>query len=218
MTKRFANRIAVGAVLALCTVAAACSGKIVDENDITATVKGRVVNQNGAGIENVRVRIINNLDVRDVLTDTAGAFEMKTLPAGEYALSIGKPANYALAAGQQNPRNISITAQSTNTFNFNLVPAQGSPADPAVWSVTVNDYFFYSPEITVPKGATVTWQSYGSDLHTVTTETVTGEKLDSGAMRRGQRYTHTFTNSNEVVQYHCIYHESMIGTVRVVDQ
>jgi plastocyanin len=215
MTKLFANRVAAGAVLAFLTLAG-CSGNVVNENDTTAIVKGRVADETGRGIEKVRVHVINNLDIRDVFTDTAGAYEIKTLPAGIYDLSITKPANYVLAAGQSNPRNITITESSTNTFNFNLTRSQGSPAGTAVWSITINDYFFYSSEITVPKGTTVTWQNYGGDAHSVTTDT--GEKLESGTMRRGNRYSHTFNTTNEVVQYHCIYHpDRMFGTIRVVE-
>lgn len=216
MTKLFANRVAAAAVLTLLALGG-CSGKITNENDITVTIKGRVVDESGRGVEKVRVHLVNNLDIRDVQTDTAGAFELKTLPAGIYDLSITKPANYVLAAGQVNPRSITVTEMSTNTFNFNLTRSPGSPAAAAVWSVTVNDYFFYSPEITIPKGTTVTFQSYGGDVHSVTTDAVTGDKLDSGALRRGQRYAHTFNTSNQVVQYHCIYHDRMIGTIRVVE-
>jgi plastocyanin len=215
MTKLVARCVTAGSVLAL-SIVAGCSGNVVNENDLTATVTGKVTDNTGVGVPNVRVHLINNLDLRDVQTDTAGVYTIKTMPAGEYELSITKPKDYTIAAGVLNPRNISITTSSTNTFNFSLVRAPGSPAAAGPWSVTVNDYFFFSPEITIPKGTTVTWQSYGGDAHSVTVEV--GEVFTSGIMRKGQRFSHTFNTSNTVIQYHCIYHpDIMFGTVRVVE-
>jgi plastocyanin len=224
MSKLSARSFAAGSVLAV-AIMAGCSQDAANVNDcntmpetcdITGTVTGKVTDNTGAPVPNVRVHLVSNIDIDDVKTDTAGVYTFKGEPANNYVLSITKPPNYIIPSTVTNPRNIVIAEKGTTSYNFALVSSPGSPQGPGQWSVRVQDDFFASSDITVPKGTTVTWQSYGVDTHSVTSESQ--ELFDSGSMKIGNRFSHTFNTSNEILQYHCIYHpDIMFGTIRVVD-
>ena len=75
---------------------------------------------------------------------------------------------------------------------------------------------YYDPQdITVPVGTTVLWINNDNTIHTVTSgnpeDGATG-LFDSSIMDAGATFEHTF-NSPEIVDYYCIVHPWMIGSV-----
>ncbi len=75
-----------------------------------------------------------------------------------------------------------------------------------------NSDYAYSPSaITVTVGDAVTWTNNGSvpEGHTVT-----GDGLDSGTLRQGESYSHTFTATG-TFSYLCTLHPFMTGSVTV---
>lgn len=96
-------------------------------------------------------------------------------------------------------------------------------ADPVVQTrvtaVDMTDNLRFSPQtVTVRAGDTVVWQNTSSSTHTVTAEQVPAGAVafDSGSLRPGAQFSHTFTVPGEY-RYYCEPHRGMgmVGTVVV---
>lgn len=77
--------------------------------------------------------------------------------------------------------------------------------------VTIQNYAFTPPTISVPVGATVTWVNNDPVAHTASSDTGV---WDSGVIQPGASYSHTFTQAGTFT-YHCRIHPSMMGVVMV---
>lgn len=99
-----------------------------------------------------------------------------------------------------------------------VLPACGggdeAPAPAAAPVVQIVDFDFEPAKVEVPVGGTVEWvyAEDGSSVHTVTFE----GGPDSGAVRPGETYRHTF-DAPGTRSYVCIYHPEMTGTVDVTE-
>lgn len=90
-----------------------------------------------------------------------------------------------------------------------------SGAATATDAVTVQNFAFSPANITVKKGATVTWTNKDSTTHTATeNDGQTGP--DSGDLATGKSYSFTY-NTAGTFKYHCSIHPDMTGTVTVTD-
>jgi len=70
--------------------------------------------------------------------------------------------------------------------------------------------FAFSPDtITVTTGTEITWINEDSTVHTVT-----GADFESGEIKPGQSFNHTFSSPG-TYDYHCSIHSSMTGQVVV---
>jgi len=82
-------------------------------------------------------------------------------------------------------------------------------------AVTIQNFAFSPANITVKKGATVTWTNKDSTAHTVTeTDSQTGP--NSGDVNPGSSYSFTFSTPG-TYHYHCSVHPEMVGTVTVTN-
>ena len=130
------------------------------------------------------------------------------------------------------------TACSDSSVARDAVPANSSAAAPATtgskppsaeFGVTLNDSNRFQPmSLTVPKGATVSWNNAGQTTHTVTADPAkamnkadavlpTGaEAWDSGSVAGGQSFSRTFGVPGTYT-YFCLPHESigMVATLIV---
>ncbi|MGB8217524.1 MAG: cupredoxin family copper-binding protein [Candidatus Methanoperedens sp.] len=88
-------------------------------------------------------------------------------------------------------------------------PKTTQPA--AANTVEIKGLAFIPDNITIAKGATVTWTNLDSVEHTVTGE---GNDLDSPILGQGQTYSFTF-NETGTFEYQCHIHPNMIGKVIV---
>src|SRR5215216_5834367 len=79
---------------------------------------------------------------------------------------------------------------------------------------TPSNYAFSPRSITISTGTRVTWKnkSDASEGHTVT-----GDGLDSGTLKQGDKYTFKFKKSG-TYKYLCSFHPNMKGTVKVNKQ
>jgi plastocyanin len=122
-----------------------------------------------------------------------------------------------------NPRLIAGTmAAATVLFGAALaVGADASralsapPATPAAVSVSVSiqDYAFVAPSITIAPGTTVVWTNKDDDPHTVTAD---DGSFDSKGLGQGDSYTHVFATAGRY-PYHCAAHPFMKGVVIVAE-
>ncbi len=76
-------------------------------------------------------------------------------------------------------------------------------------SVTIKDFEFVAPSVTVNVGDTVTWTNQGPTGHSAT-----GDGFDTGIMDAGQSGSHTFDSAG-TFSYICTPHPNMKGTVIV---
>jgi plastocyanin len=77
--------------------------------------------------------------------------------------------------------------------------------------VTIKDYAFTPPTLTVPAGTIVTWTNDDAVPHTATAQ---DGSFDSGNLNPGQSYSFTFPTPG-TYPYVCQYHAGMQGTIVV---
>ena len=79
-------------------------------------------------------------------------------------------------------------------------------------TVVIKNFSFKPAHITIKRGTRVRWINKDSTAHTATANN--GRSFDSGRLRPGQRYTHTFKSAGKK-PYHCEIHTDMKGTITV---
>jgi plastocyanin len=78
--------------------------------------------------------------------------------------------------------------------------------------VLIQNFRFKPAHITIKRGTKVRWINKDSTAHTATANN--GRSFDSGRLRPGQRYTHTFKSAGKK-RYHCKIHPDMRASVVV---
>lgn len=132
------------------------------------------------------------------------------------ALALGSKNNNNSAtpppAPTSNPSSSEPTSNTnSSTTNPTPTPTPEAGASSSVSIVNMN----YSPaDITVKKGATVTWTNNDDVAHTVTADS--NNAFDSGNMDKGKTFSHTFDTAGTFA-YHCTYHSNMHGKVTVTE-
>ena len=76
-------------------------------------------------------------------------------------------------------------------------------------SVTIQNFAFHPPTVSIGVGDTVTWTNRDDAPHTAT-----GSGFDTGTLNKGQSGSHTFTKAGRF-SYICSIHPNMKGTVLV---
>ena len=86
-------------------------------------------------------------------------------------------------------------------------------AGPAVatMAVSIHNFAFNPPVITVPVGATVTWTNDDIEQHTATAD---DKSFNSDAINNGKGFSFTFSKAG-TFRYSCLIHPDMIGQVIV---
>jgi plastocyanin len=78
-------------------------------------------------------------------------------------------------------------------------------------TVVIKNFSFKPAKITIKRGTKVIWINKDSTAHTATAN---NGAFDSGLLRKGQRYSHTFKSAGKK-RYHCVPHPHMMGSVTV---
>ena len=79
-------------------------------------------------------------------------------------------------------------------------------------TVVIKDFSFKPAHITIKRGTKVIWINKDSVQHTATANN--RKSFDSGLLRKGERYSHTFKRAGKK-PYHCEPHPHMKGSVTV---
>ncbi|MCA1668943.1 MAG: cupredoxin family copper-binding protein, partial [Thermomicrobia bacterium] len=79
-------------------------------------------------------------------------------------------------------------------------------------AITINNFQFMPPTITVPAGTTIRWTNQDGPTHTVTSD-MAGQ-FDSGNLPTNKSFSFTF-NTPGTFTYHCSIHPTMLGKVIV---
>ena len=133
---------------------------------------------------------------------------MKPLIAGIVVIIVvAAGVGYAVShkSNSSNPPTTSQT-NSGSTQNSNQPIQSGA--------INIRNMMFTPSQITVQKGATVTWTNNDSVAHTVTDDLSNVGGPDSGDIQPGSTYSFKFTKAGSF-QYHCNIHHSMRGTIVV---
>ena len=111
-------------------------------------------------------------------------------------------------------QNTSDTDSINNTpaANTNTTTTQALATD----EVEIENSAFKQNNITVKKGATVTWTNKDSVQHTVTPDQASDNFKGSELLSKGESYSFTF-NTVGTYAYHCTPHPFMKGTVTVTE-
>jgi plastocyanin len=111
------------------------------------------------------------------------------------------------ASSNTSGQNQSANQPSSKTSNSN--------APTATSSVSIENFAFMPPDITVKKGTSVTWTNNDSTAHTVTeVDSQNGPKSEQ--LENGEKYSFTFDTAG-TFHYHCSIHPNMLGTVTVTE-
>ncbi len=78
-------------------------------------------------------------------------------------------------------------------------------------TVTISDFSFTPPTLTIPAGTTVTWVNKDDVPHTVTSN---DKRFTSRPLDTGDRFTFTFSVPG-TYHYHCSVHSHMTGKIVV---
>lgn len=89
-----------------------------------------------------------------------------------------------------------------------MVVSEGETA-PKTINVSIKNFAFNPPTITINPGDTVTWTNEDSVAHTAT-----GDDFDTGHLEKGQSGSYTFQSAG-TFDYICTIHPSMKGQVIV---
>jgi plastocyanin len=89
--------------------------------------------------------------------------------------------------------------------------ASPQPSSAAAVAVTIQDYAFKAPSITIAPGTAVVWTNKDDDPHTVTAD---DGSFDSKGLGQGDQYSHVFAAAGRY-PYHCAAHPFMKGVVIV---
>jgi plastocyanin len=92
--------------------------------------------------------------------------------------------------------------------------AAATPATVPTRAVTIADYAFKAPTITVAPGTQVGWTNNDDDPHTVTAD---DGSFDSKGLGQGDAYKHVFQKPGRY-PYHCAAHPFMKGVVIVTEE
>lgn len=115
------------------------------------------------------------------------------------------PVEPAVTSAQDSASPVAPEAATVATATAPRASASASRA------ISIGDYFFAPGRLEVDVGDKVTWTNNGKvdEGHTVT-----GDGLDSGVLKQGDTYSHTFGQAGNF-SYICTLHPNMEGTVAV---
>ena len=88
-------------------------------------------------------------------------------------------------------------------------------AVPAVVKVSIGDNFYKPKDLTIKRGQSISWRNQGAVAHTVTSDSDSAVKFDSGTVDPGGVYALKPTTAGKIT-YHCTIHGKVqSGTVTV---
>jgi manganese oxidase len=89
-------------------------------------------------------------------------------------------------------------------------------AVPAVVKVSIGDNFYKPKDLTIKRGQSISWRNEGTVAHTVTSDTDSSVKFDSGTLEpRSSAYALKPTTAGKITYYCTIHGKVQSGTVTV---
>jgi plastocyanin len=88
-------------------------------------------------------------------------------------------------------------------------------AVPAVVKVSVGDNFYKPKDVTIQRGQSISWRNQGAVAHTVTSDSDSTVKFDSGTLNPGGVYALKPTTRGKLTYYCTIHGKVQSGTITV---
>ncbi|MBW3632573.1 MAG: cupredoxin domain-containing protein [Chloroflexi bacterium] len=160
----------------------------------------------------------NEDTVPHTVTSVDGIFDSSIFdPGGSFSWTFDQPGTFPYVCQLHPQMQGTVIVEGEATAGASTAPAAGDESEPASQqtaapgelAVSIVDFAFEPAALEVSDGATVVWTNEGQAPHTVT-----GDFADSGILKPGQTFSHTFTESGEF-PYVCAIHPQMEGTVSV---
>ena len=102
-----------------------------------------------------------------------------------------------------------------NDDKTSTASAPAQEAVPAVVKVSIGDNFYKPKDITIKRGQSISWRNQGAVAHTVTSDSDSTVKFDSGTVEPGGVYALKPGTVGKIT-YHCTIHGKVqSGTVTV---
>lgn len=102
-----------------------------------------------------------------------------------------------------------LPAACSSRASAQSAPPAASAAAPVI--IHMHDFMFDPDTVTIPAGGTVEWDNDDGARHTIT---ATDKSFDSGDLKPGQKWSHTFATAGTFA-YACTQHPEMTATVIV---
>jgi plastocyanin len=103
----------------------------------------------------------------------------------------------------------------TSTASAPANTATQQEAVPAVVKVSIGDNFYKPKDLTIKRGQSISWRNQGAVAHTVTSDSDSAVKFDSGTLEPGGVYALKPATAGKIT-YHCTIHGKVqSGTVTV---
>jgi len=160
----------------------------------------------------------NDDSVPHTVTSPDGAFDSGIFdPGATFAWTFNQPGSFPYACQLHPQMQGMVIAAGDAVASASPVPSTESQSEleaaqaaaPTEAAVSIIDFAFEPATLDVQSGATVVWTNDGRVPHTVT-----GDFADSGVLRPGQTFSHTFSETGEF-NYACAIHPEMVGTIRI---
>lgn len=155
----------------------------------------------------------SSTSLETVTTGTSGTATFAAVATGEYEVEITVPSGFDLAAGESNPKDVTVQADAISDVAFELEEEQSG----TVVTVDLVDFAFQSDEVTIQAGTTIRWRNTTNTHHTVTPDGHSEWSEHSFASgSQGETFEHTFDSAGEF-PYFCSPHQGqgMVGTITV---
>jgi plastocyanin len=133
------------------------------------------------------------------LTVTTGLVLVAVLPAG-----CGGDDDGGGATKESTPASTSTTKTATQ-----------QEAVPAVVKVSIGDNFYKPKSLTIKRGQSISWRNQGAVAHTVTSDTDSTVKFDSGTLDPGGVYALKPSTAGKLTYYCTIHGKVQSGTVTI---
>jgi plastocyanin len=104
---------------------------------------------------------------------------------------------------------------SGNDDKASTTSAPAQEAVPAVVKVSIGDNFYKPKDLTIKRGQSISWRNQGAVAHTVTSDSGSTVKFDSGTVNPGGVYALKPGTVGKIT-YHCTIHGTVqSGTITV---
>jgi plastocyanin len=102
-----------------------------------------------------------------------------------------------------------------NDDKTSTASAPAQEAVPAVVKVSIGDNFYKPKDLTIKRGQSISWRNQGAVAHTVTSDSDSAVKFDSGTVNPGGVYALKPGTAGKLT-YHCTIHGKVqSGTITV---
>lgn len=145
----------------------------------------------------------------DTTATTSGSSEpVPTAPRATTTTVVDAPSTTAA----HTPATTAPVATAPAVTTTTRAPAPTPAAPPAATSVSIVDFAYAPTAIQVKVGQTINWSNDGNVVHTVTSSSA---GFDSGTLMAGGGFSFT-PSAAGTINYRCLFHSQMQGTITVV--